>query len=306
MDILRMSSGALVRQSILMPHFRFHTAVRSCSASVQLAHTIYESEVSTSLNSPPLIIIHGLFGSKRNWDSLSKAFNKQGLKVITLDCRNHGESPHESEMSYQSMAGDVEALTKELGITNAFVLGHSMGGKVAMTLALSKPSLVRKLIIEDISPKRSSVVDSPSVFEDYIKAQKSVEFNHSLNMSDARKDVGQQLMSTFPDPGLRAFVLTNLIQRESRYQWAINLEALEKNIQDIMSFPKFTSCYNGPCAFIGGEKSKHISDEDISEIHRLFPKATIQHIADAGHWVHAEKPSQFKQAVLDFLAKDTS
>lgn len=175
---------------------------------------------------PPLFLLHGLFGSKKNFDSIAKNLSQTGHQVITVDARNHGDSPHTAEMNYHCMSEDLELLMKDLNIKSAIVLGHSMGGKIAMTLALTKPHLVDMLIVEDISPtiSRNTLVTS---FPHYIEAMKSVKFGTDVGtLHQARKVADSQLIETFPEKPLRDFILTNIDIRNGKLTWKINLDAL--------------------------------------------------------------------------------
>ncbi|XP_009887175.1 PREDICTED: alpha/beta hydrolase domain-containing protein 11 [Charadrius vociferus] len=227
-----------------------------------------------------------------------------GKPVLTVDARNHGGSPHSPLMTYEAMSLDVQhlltrlGLTKCLGITKCILLGHSMGGKTAMTLALQRPDLVERLISVDISPVSTVPV---SEFSAYISAMKSVKIPDGLSRSAARHLADEQLRPVVQLPQLRQFLLTNLVEVEGRYSWRVNLEAISHHLADIMNFPVFHKPYPGPALFLGGSNSPYISSEHYPEIQRLFPKADVQHIEGAGHIVHQDKFEEFITAVLNFL-----
>ncbi|XP_068025310.1 sn-1-specific diacylglycerol lipase ABHD11 [Melanerpes formicivorus] len=270
-------------------------AARSVVTAVPLAHV----EVPGREDRLPLVMLHGLFGNHGNFHTVAKALVSRGSgKVLTMDARNHGSSPHSPLMTYEAMSLDVQHLLTRLGITKCIVLGHSMGGKTAMTLALQRPDLVERLISVDISPVTTALV---SEFSTYISAMKSVRIPDGLSRSAARQLADDQLSPVVQLPHLRHFLLTNLVEVEGRYTWRLNLEAISHHLTDIMNFPVFHKPYLGPALFLGGSKSPYMSSKDYPEIQRLFPKADIQYIEGAGHIVHQEKFAEFITAVSKFL-----
>ncbi|KAM6242219.1 sn-1-specific diacylglycerol lipase ABHD11 isoform 2-T2 [Porphyrio hochstetteri] len=263
-------------------------AARSAVTAVPLSH----AEVGGRGDRPPLVLLHGLFGSHGNFRAVAKAL------VLALDARNHGGSPHSPHMTYEAMSLDVQHLLERLGIAKCILLGHSMGGKTAMTLALRRPDLVERLISVDISPISTAPV---SEFAAYISAMKSVRIPEGLSRSAARQLADDQLRPVVQLPQLRQFLLTNLLELEGRYTWRVNLEAISHHLADIMNFPVFHEPYPGPALFLGGSNSPYISSKDYPEIQRLFPKADVQYIEGAGHIVHQDKFEEFITAVLNFL-----
>jgi abhydrolase domain-containing protein 11 len=203
-------------------------------------------------------------------------------------------------MDYHTMSLDIVQLLNDLRLHRVDLLGHSMGGKIAMTLALTKPDLIGKLIVEDISPTLSL---SAANFPFYVNAMKKVTFDSSLrSLAEARRSADEQLHKIFTDRLMRNFILTNIVEKDGgQYGWRVNLSAIGENMYEILDFPHFDTCFYGRCLFIGGANSSHISEPFYSDIHRLFPRAQIQHIEGAGHWVHSEKPYQFMEAVHTFL-----
>lgn len=246
---------------------------------------------------PPLVILHGLFGSKTNWRTLGKHFHREtGRKIVTVDARNHGESEHSPEMNYFGQALDVCCLLKELELSKAVVMGHSMGGKTAMTLALSYPECVHSLIVVDMSPTKLTLDDD---IPQYLAAKRDMNLAFVNNKQDAER----MLMNAVPNPFLRSFFLTNLVKSESGFKWRINLEGIESNISEVSGFPtQFRhQQFDGRTLFIGGGKSDYIQFKELPSIKNLFPRASIKFIPDSGHWPHAEKPMEFAQIVIDFL-----
>lgn len=273
------------------------------SAPLKLSFAAYETAADTS-SEPPFVILHGLFGSKQNWTSLSKAYHQQTSprrKVIALDLRNHGDSPHTSQHSYEYLAEDVQHFLRDHGIEKIALMGHSMGGRCAMLFALQYPELVERLIIVDISP----VTTSPNLHElpNLFNFMNSVKMPENIPLSQARNIVDKQLSEYILDKSLRAFLLTNLIQTDQqRYKWRINIPALLSNFQNIARFPPIEDLlYEGNTLFIGGAKSDYIEKSDYPKILKLFPNAELKYIEGAGHWVHSEKPNDFLKLTLDFL-----
>ncbi|KAK6184361.1 hypothetical protein SNE40_006846 [Patella caerulea] len=266
----------------------------SASDIVKLSYTEYGNGNSSK---KPLILLHGLFGSKSNWHSLAKKLALDGRKVIAVDARNHGESEHSSVMNYDVMATDVETLLDNLNLDRVVLLGHSMGGKVVMTTALKHPERVEGLIVVDVSPTFSSSMG----LENYAKKMRDIKINQGSTLSQARKDVNRQLELVVQSAGVRQFLLTNLVEEEGHYKWRLNLDAIIGNFQQILEFPKYNTTFDRATLFIGGTKSQYIRGETTPEIHRLFPKCSIEMVQDAGHWVHSEKPREFLEIVKTFL-----
>jgi len=288
------------------------------SHSVPLSHTVYGQSLTVSDQPTPLVILHGLFGSKQNWNSVAKGLNKRLKRtVITVDSRNHGDSPHSKDMSYNDMAEDVAAFMEDVGLDSGIFLGHSMGGKTVMCLSLSRPDLVESLIVEDISPRVSSSI---GLIPNFIEAMKRAELSSpDLSLSQARKEIDAQLQWTAKEPGVRAFLLTNLSTRSDAAQigweiptlngaptqfcWRVNLPAISTHFMNIMLFPESLPepRYSGRTLFLGGSNSSYISGDDLPAIQQYFPNSTVKHIEGAGHWVHAEKPREFMDEIILFL-----
>ncbi|XP_066597320.1 sn-1-specific diacylglycerol lipase ABHD11 isoform X2 [Prorops nasuta] len=253
----------------------------------------------------PIIIMHGLFGSKNNWNSLAKAIQqKTDRKVITIDARNHGDSPHSSEHTYQHMALDIVQLVLDLNFKKTILVGHSMGGSTMMYVALNFPDMVKKLIVVDMSPVRAS----PNLHEmsKIFGAMRSVTINGIVPLSKARKVADEQLSATIQPLALRQFLITNIVEEgPGQYKWRINIPALEKSFStQIAVFPNVgEKKYLGPTLFIGGSKSDFIRTTDHEAIKNLFPSAQFTYIQDAHHWVHADKPAEFLDTLINFTNK---
>jgi len=242
----------------------------------------------------PLAILHGLFGSGRNWATIAKRLG-ESRRVLALDLRNHGSSPWADDMGYAQMAEDVTAIFATQGIEATDLIGHSMGGRTAMVLALTRPQLVRKLVVVDIPPAASS-----RGHLSYVRAMRGLD----LGQVTRRKEADDLLAEAVPDVATRMFLLQNLVPEENRgLRWRINLAAIESAMDDLTDFPHFGSDarFEGPTLFVTGAKSDYVRPEHRPEIERLFPNARTVEIADAGHWVHAEQPESFLDAVSTFL-----
>ncbi|MGB0629568.1 MAG: alpha/beta fold hydrolase [Alphaproteobacteria bacterium] len=241
---------------------------------------------------PPLILMHGLFGSARNWASIARAL-ADTHHVYALDLRNHGASPRASTMTYEEMADDVAGFIAGRRLKDPVVLGHSMGGKVAMRLALDQPDLLKGLIVVDIAP-----VNYGHDMLDYIAAMQMLD----LSGEQRRAELEEELREEVDDPGITAFLMTNLERANGGFQWRINLQAISAGMSGISAFPyPDGAVYDGPAAFIAGEHSAYIRDEHRARILELFPKARTVTIKDASHWVHADQPAAFLKTAQAFL-----
>jgi len=240
----------------------------------------------------PIVILHGLFGSSDNWQTLSKQF-KDHYTVFTLDLRNHGNSPHDDLFNYDVMAGDLREFADVQKLSEFFLLGHSMGGKVAMRFAAQFPERVRKLIVADIAPKAYPPHHLP-----ILEAMTSV----NLSQYTTRSEVDRALMGHIPDIAVRQFLLKS-VERDSsgHMKWKIHIHALRDHYDDIAGAPGLERPFENPTLFIRGGNSDYINPHDEPEIRRQFPRATIKTIEGAGHWLHAEKPAEFFALCRDFL-----
>jgi len=239
-----------------------------------------------------LIILHGLFGSSDNWQSIARKLAKQ-FRVITVDQRNHGRSFHHQRFDYDVMAEDLEQLYHHLGLEEAVLAGHSMGGKTAMKFALKNPDLVSRLVVVDIGPKYYPV--HHDVITDALCTLE-------INDTDSREDLDNKLSRDIPNPAVRQFLLKNLERDESnRLKWRINLPVIKKNLEKVGEEIKSSRPFTGPALFIAGALSNYIQPEDEPGIRALFPKANIAYLKNAGHWIHADAPEQFIELLSTFI-----
>ncbi len=242
---------------------------------------------------PPLIVLHGLFGSGTNWRSFAKSA-AHSRQVHLIDLRNHGRSPHSDEMSYPLMVEDLLAYMDRQSLQAATLLGHSMGGKVAMLLALEAPERVADLIVVDIAPVAAGGDHVP-----FIRAMLSIE----LDGLSRREQASEMLSDTVPDAGLRQFLLQNLERDSGGFRWRLNLPALAQSMPALHDFPfrEGKERFPGPALFVRGEKSDYVTENRFVAIRTHFPAAEIKTVPGAGHWVHAEKPKEFAETVKPYL-----
>jgi len=245
-------------------------------------------------NGKPVIILHGLFGSSKNWQSLSRVFSRH-FKVFRLDLRNHGQSFHHDEMNYPAMVGDVYRLISNLGIDSCSVIGHSMGGKTAMLLTLEHPELVSQLVVADIAPVNYSHSHSH-----LLQSMMCLR----LDQMDSRSSVDKALQQDIPETMLRNFLLQNLERKDGQWRWNVNWSVIDQQLNHLTGFPNLPADWKvkTQTQFIRGEHSDYIDDIGIRTIDNHFEDATIKTINNAGHWLHAEQPAKFSQLVLEFLA----
>lgn len=253
---------------------------------MQLASTVYGPDTDR----PPLLIVHGLFGSGRNWGAIAKriALHRQ---VVTVDLRNHGESPWSSVHDYRAMAEDLgETIARHAGRMD--VLGHSMGGKAAMLLALTEPDRVRRLIVADIAP----VAYSHSQMH-YVDAMRALD----LAGISRRSQADAELAEAVPEASVRAFLLQSLAIESGRADWRLNLDALGAEMPKILDFPAIQARFSGPTLFLVGGQSDYVRPAHRARILELFPAAGYEVLPKAGHWLHADAPNAFVAAAEGFL-----
>jgi pimeloyl-ACP methyl ester carboxylesterase len=242
----------------------------------------------------PIVILHGLFGSSTNWRTVAKQL-ALGFRVLAVDQRNHGHSPHSSELGYDTLASDVLELVDRLAIAPAAVLGHSMGGKTAMRLALDHAEQVSHLIVVDIAPTKQSEGLRP-----VLDAMLAVDPSEHASRNEVDRALGERI----PDTRLRQFLLTNLERDHAgTLRWRLNLPGIDAGFSELAGAIDGDHPYLGPTLFIRGEYSDYVRDADLAVIRRLFPAAELETIPGAGHWVHAEAPAALVRVVSDFLSR---
>lgn len=239
-----------------------------------------------------LIVIHGLFGMSDNWNTLGKKFSKY-CKVYLIDLRNHGRSPHSTDFNYDVMCDDVLEYMKDNAIVSPIILGHSLGGKVAMKFAFTYPEEIDKLIVADIAPREYN--------SDFYKNLLATLYKLPLEDFDKREDIDKLLSDAFEDKGMRLFLLKNLYRNEKKeFAWRFNIDVLLEKVQNIQDASFVSGKLNIPTHFIRGGNSDYINSADELLIKKHFNDLSICTIDGAGHWLHAEKPERFYDEVMGF------
>ncbi|MEX0732653.1 MAG: alpha/beta fold hydrolase [Aquisalimonadaceae bacterium] len=241
---------------------------------------------------PPLLVLHGLFGSGMNWNRIARTLARSH-EVHLIDLRNHGNSPHDPEMTYPAMAEDVLEVMNTLEIQQAAVLGHSMGGKTAMQLALQHGDRITGLIVADMAP----VSYQGEGHGRLIAALQRLD----LSRLDSRQAASRELEADIAEIGIRQFLLTNLVQYDHHWRWRIPLDILRQSLDTIRGWPGTRGRYSGPALFLHGEKSDYVTPTGEKTIHDLFPEARIESMRGCGHWLHAENPNGFTALVERFM-----
>jgi pimeloyl-ACP methyl ester carboxylesterase len=257
----------------------------------------------------PLVIIHGLYGSSDNWLTVAKKLASE-YQVFSVDLRNHGRSPHSDVHDYEAMTNDLAGFFDEHRIEKAILLGHSMGGKVAMSYAANYPERIEKLIVVDIAPKDYFLLNDESQYYLHNNILRTM-IGIDLNKLETRQQAGQLLLEQIDSPQIIQFLLKNLHrQKEShRFEWRINVRVLYDNLDEIIRgvnarwFDDRIPITNYPVLFIKGAHSNYILPEDFPSIRRIYPEAEIVQIPNAGHWLHAEQPQAFMEVVWSFVKK---
>lgn len=244
-----------------------------------------------------VIILHGVFGLSDNWVTIGRKIAEK-FSVYILDQRNHGKSPHSATFNYFAMSDDLLEFIRTHELEKPILIGHSMGGKVAMTFALEHPEMVDKLVVVDISPRK---YPGRNVHFEMIEAMMAVDFDKV----ETREEVEEQLKASIPSHRIRLFVMKNLYRKTRHtFDWRLNLPAISANMDFIFDGVESSDTFNGPTLFVKGGKSDYIIEEDTPLIHKMFPNAEIETIEDASHWVHAEQPDELCALFSRFLGKE--
>jgi len=243
---------------------------------------------------PALVMLHGLYGSGNNWRGIARSLEPT-RRVLRPDLRNHGQSPHDADMDYRALAGDVVALLDASGIEQADVMGHSMGGKVAMALALTHPQRLRRLMVVDIAPM---AYDHEHEHGGLIRAMQAID----LAAAGSREAVDAQLARTVTHPMIRQFLLTNLQRRGEHWVWRIPLATLADQLPVIQGWPGgLGRLSDRPARFVHGGASDYVDTAGRAAIAQHFPAADVVSYPGVGHWLHAEAPQRFTDELTDFL-----
>ncbi len=257
---------------------------------LRLSHRAYGGDSPAPL---PVLLIHGLFGAASNWHGIARRLAGR-RRVLVPDLRNHGDSPWDARMDYPAMAGDLVVLLDEQGIERAHLVGHSMGGKAAMWLALTEPERVGALVVADMAP-----VTYESRFGELVAALS----NLPVNALRDRRDADQRLSGAIASPAVRGYLLQNLVQDGAgHWRWRLNLPVLAAALPSILGFPEPAGRqFPGPTLFLYGSRSDYLTGEALPRIRALFPLARLRSIPNAGHWVYADQPQAFSAAVEGLL-----
>jgi esterase len=246
---------------------------------------------------PVLLVLHGLYGQQGNWTSHARAL-ADDFTVYALDARNHGQSSHADSMALAEMAQDVSDTMDALGLQQAHLLGHSMGGKIAMLLALTQPQRVQSLLVVDIAP-----VAYPHGDVQVLQGLMALDLAALLSRSAA----DEQLAAYVHTPAVRDFLLTNLVKdSDGSFHWRFNLPVLASSFGEIIGWRELSATYKGPVLFIKGANSDYILPEHQAVTLKLFPRARLKTVQGAGHWVHSEKVETFRKLARDFLLDSSS
>lgn len=243
-----------------------------------------------------LVFLHGLMGRGKNFARFAKELSEE-CTVLLVDLPNHGASAWTESVDYPNLAAAVsKAINEELGDQPYYLVGHSMGGKVAMTMALTQPELILKLMVVDISPVKSW--NSGGEFPHLLGSLLSVDLNQVAN----RAEVEQKLTDPIPHPAVRGFLMQNLRYSGGGFGWQPNLELLYDSLDTIGGFPEFTTTYDRPVMWVAGGESQYVKDEYRPVMQKLFPQVRKITVKGAGHWVHSQKPEEFTELLRHFLS----
>ena len=241
----------------------------------------------------PLLILHGFLGMSDNWKTLGNQYSQNEFQAHLIDQRNHGKSFHSDDFDYELLADDLKNYMVHHNISSANLIGHSMGGKTVMQFACSNPKLVEKLIVADIAPKYY-----PPHHSEIINGLVSLNFEKINSRTEADNELAKHLS----DFGIRQFLLKNLYWVEKgKLGFRFNLSILQNKMEEIGENISSTATFTGETLFLRGDKSEYILQNDFDIIKRHFPKAAINTISNAGHWLHAENPKEFFFETLNFL-----
>jgi pimeloyl-ACP methyl ester carboxylesterase len=240
---------------------------------------------------PPLVILHGLFGSLDNWFSIAKELMLE-YTLYLVDQRNHGDSPHADEWNYAVMVDDLKELLDDEGLEKVHLMGHSMGGNTVMNFAVTYPERVEKLIVADIAPRYYP-----------IHHQTILEGLNSLNLNQikSRKEADDQLAQYIPELGVRQFLLKSLTRNSEGFAWKVNLKVITENIENVGEALPEGTIFEGSTLFLAGANSNYIQEKDVPDILDHFPNYELQIIPNAGHWLHAEQPLAVVEEMRRFL-----
>ncbi|XP_072496308.1 sn-1-specific diacylglycerol lipase ABHD11-like isoform X1 [Notamacropus eugenii] len=249
---------------------------------------------------PPVVFLHGMFSNKNIFQAEAETLaQKTGRKVLTVDARNHGESPHNADCSYEAMSSDLLALLSQLRLTPCVLIGHSMGGRTAMAFALQKPELVERLVSVDVSPL--VLMGIPKVFK-IVPVMNSINLLGNRSDSQAFEVIDEYLKLFIKDASIRQYLFNSLVRVNGKYVWKVNAENLWQQQQQLLDPLAIQGVYHGPTLFLISINSSFVPPSHYHKIKLLFPEAQFQTIPDTGHVLHIKKPQDFMNSLLSFLS----
>jgi pimeloyl-ACP methyl ester carboxylesterase len=252
-------------------------------------------KITDNFSKPVLMIVHGLFGSLDNWQSLAKKWS-ESFRVISVDVRNHGRSFHSDDMKFESLVNDLYCIIGHENVKKLHLLGHSMGGKIAMEFAAIYPDIIDRLIIVDVAP-----YPYPPHHTEVFDMLQAID----LSSLSSRVEIEKEVRNRIDNESVIQFMMKNIRRNEISltFEWKFNLSVLSRDyLYLIQRLP--SQGFNGHTLFIGGEESKYITKETSLYLFDLYPKAVLEYVAKAGHWVHADNPSEFYDKVTSFINQD--
>lgn len=241
---------------------------------------------------PPVIILHGLFGSLDNWQSFANQLSGKGFRVITADLRNHGRSPHSEQFNYEVMSADLAELIDKLGLEKPVLAGHSLGGKVVMKFSIDHPELARAITVIDIAPRYY-----PVHHREIIAGLRAIPVERLKSRSEADEILSSHIQSS----GVRQFLLKNLNRESSGFSWKMDLDVIEREIENVGEAIEPAEAISIPALFVKGGRSDYITYDDEKEIFSMFSNVEIKTCENAGHWIHADSPECLLEHVTEFI-----
>ncbi len=241
----------------------------------------------------PIIILHGVFGTGDNWITVARALAETHT-VYLADQRNHGRGKWSDDFNYDLLAADVKELMEEELLEKATIIGHSMGGKVAMKFAMQNPEMIGKMVIVDIAPKTYSLKEHQGFIKSLLELP--------IETISSRKEADELLSKSIKSFAIRQFLLKSLVREDNAFSWRLNLKALQNNLGEVGSDLSIDGTFNGETLFVRGAKSDYIMDDDWPKIQKAFSNSELVTVEDAGHWIHAEQPDALLKVLNKFLA----
>ncbi|XP_013167409.1 PREDICTED: alpha/beta hydrolase domain-containing protein 11-like [Papilio xuthus] len=283
----------------------FKCSYKCVRYAVNLSYKVLQQIIGTPSDiAPPLCILHDLLSNKKQWNSIGKTINNLTKRpVVIVDLRNHGMSPHTSSHKYEEMAIDVQNLLKKLSVDKAFFLGHGIGGKTAMCIALLAPKVVAGVMIIDVSPA-SSPKQFDELYSDIFTIMKKITFKNETKLEATQARIRKELKESLHDDIVMDLIISNVVLKSDlTIGWTCNLDVLIRNFNNMTSFPKRLkgNTYHGPTLFIGGQLSEYLPPDDLPTIRDFFPEAVITYLRSTNHNLHLEDTRGFLEIIIPRL-----